>query len=360
MRRFLASLLLAGRKLVTWFIRRIRIITSRGAAATFIAIGVVARLLAVPVVLGMAALLGVSSVAALVHEDGLATLQGSLVELGLIGETYSVSQLRSRIGYGVAAFGGGVVLATLRDLVKTAPSLAAFIVSPSLDGIFRPALAMFVATAGLSLSAFALNLGGKTGGDPGASMAFHIGPSCHVGVGNEILATFFLTFSEEATTESLRAGHGEGLDLPEWDDKMIEGLVADLAECVGAEASEIELQVVGMASSSPFKGESEAASRPLNRELANRRALVVQERLQREIQKLDPVTAQRIRVQALAWETYEDMANARRFRDRHPDGRPSSAMARLTRRAEIHILSAGMCQLSLPFLAEARSVAKRE
>lgn len=250
---------------------------------------------------------------------------------------------------GVAVFGGGVIVALIQEVTKTVPTLTQFVLHEKLqlDKLTGPCATFFAVSASLVLSvwAWAHHQEEPPPVQDSTSIRFIVDGDNGSDEHETALATFLVTFAEDATPQSLKARSGPGLDISRSDRDLLKSLALTLANCTKPSGRSPEVHLIGSASSGPFESLSMAESNQLNTELANVRAELVAEVLRSnalEVAWVEP------RIVVHRWKSFEDMVQARRFRDRHPDGTYSPERARLTRRVEVRLIGAGACEFDLP------------
>ncbi len=285
------------------------------------------------------------------HVKGLARY--ALQILALAASVLAALYLGSLLAEGVlgllAANGGSVrgvavLISVVREASKLLSSVLEYAAEPSVAGLGGTAGLVFVTAFGISLVLPLLGdpPRGNEESERAAPLLVSVLPhQTPQGAGS--MATFFVTWDQDAAPESVLEKRGPGVDLSDAYEAQLDALALGLAACAGQRGQPVEVTIVGMASSSPFDGETEVRSRQLNRDLANLRAQVVADRLREAGGPIEVTTAD--------WTSYEQMIASRAFSDREPDGSYSKEKAVLTRRAEVHVRNAPGCQLELPIRA---------
>ena len=236
---------------------------------------------------------------------------------------------------GVAAFGGGVILAIVKDLVKSLPSIFDFIERPSLKTITVPAMAVFIASFSLCASSKVVMRDLPTDTPP--IFLNFTQPTLPIFTDDESLITFYITFDGDATRESLKTKKGSGVSIDPSDEKLLENILRDLSACSPDEQHRVNIEIRGFASSSDWSKEEQGISNEKNLQLAITRANIVKEVLDKHNE------GNWFDIHIREWKDFEDMRKKLMFNDRFKE-RYSKQMGRLNRRVEIRLLNVANCQ----------------
>lgn len=233
-------------------------------------------------------------------------------------------------------------------MFKTLPSALDYISTPRLKSLTEPAVAFFAATFGLGLIVMSYHPDGTDPEPNGSGTAVVIAPALETvsnlgGSGGG--ATFFVGFPADATVREVENEAGSGVDVSNGYQDLLRQVTRALAECAQGAAEPPLVQILGIASSSPFDSVPPDSSRVLNMTLANLRAQKVADIIH------GTPEASRLNVTTYKWRDYEEMIQARRFRDRFPNGKYGEYMGLLNRRVEVHVTRAGNCELRAPLLS---------
>ena len=237
------------------------------------------------------------------------------------------------LSWGSLSLGGGALLLVLKDLVKEVPSLIDYVTQKSKSALLRPALLIAVTSLGVSAAV----LGALNAPAPATGSRVTLAPSFDPG-----RAHFFVTFSEDATQETVWAGQGSGLDIEPAYRNLLLSLGRSLTAC-SQDGARPSVEIIGMASSGPLQPLSDSTSGRLNLELANLRARRVAEELRSSVGDTTGVT-----VWVKEWMSYEQMVQFQGFADRDKTGRYDPARGLLNRRVDVVVTNAGLCEVPRP------------
>lgn len=329
-------------------------------------LGLVVRIIAIPCAMGTSGVAAYTLVAFLPSLFQYSWLDGiSLLErispVLVPASIQDPASLATNVYLGVAAFGGTVMLATLKDLANSIPNYWDFVNKPSLRALLQPCALTFVAFLGLSMSLFAV---AKASGEkPNLHLRF-------VGSGipydspiDDALLRFYVVFVKEAGLQTTNTEDDPSIAVDQFFGPLLDRLVLDLASCIESPDDRVELKVRGFASSSEWtRIEKETSPEWVDRNLrpllgtrgvqtlpeafnlwaADRRASNVVKALNSIKNKVDDWKRSRLIVEPDP-QTVGQMAERVRFTDVSPRSGFSRERALLTRRADVRLIQAGDC-----------------
>lgn len=309
------------------------------------AIARAARIAAVPVCLGIAALLGLIFVGLVSAALGNQRVVGSLESLGqFLGADIQASALKRALSLGIATFGGGVILATLKDLVETLPRLWTFIKHETADfrDLLEPGATVFVSFTGLFMSLQAIQ--GVPDKSQASVLALTVDQHVHLGTVHETgpLATFYILFGKEGGKDSLHPSHPSVAVDPIYS-SFLKQLATSLQSC--AKDGPTEVRIAGFSSSSAWdEAENSCVAATIAEGRANKpgdafNICLAEARAHRVLTALGlPEWASNVK-----WKDHSEMEREMRFHDRSAEGGFDPPRGFLTRHAQIRILKAGKC-----------------
>ena len=329
--------------------------------------GVVLRVVAIPLALGISAIAAFAVVAFLPVGPGLSVINEAVeclrgISPGLVPEALGdPARLARHIHLGVAAFGGAVVLVTIRDLAKSIPNYWAFIKRPSFSELLQPSALAFIAFLGLAMSLFAVADVARE--RPHLELRFVANGLPYDARVDDALLRFYVVFPGEAGSATVTNDQDPSISIDRFFEPLLDRLVLDLASCIESDADIVELKVRGFASSSEWTQVEEKIPRvwidanlgPLlgtrgvqtlpqafNLWVADRRAANVVAALRGAAEKVDSWKRSHVTVEADP-QTLRQMSERVGFADVSPRDGYSLARGLLTRRADIRLLQAGDC-----------------
>lgn len=303
--------------------------------------------------LALSTYFGVGLVLFLSSSEGLQFVvsQGNL----LTDRSITSESLRDSLVIVTSVLGGGIVLAAFQQMAFGIEKLTNFITESGweIGKLTASCTVFFLLGAGVTLVFESLSSNPPTTREAGVIRIFlqdQEKTADFSGLG------FLITFKEDATLESMNATlesisakseseDATGLTISPADIDLLGALAETFERCLEMDGERGELSLIGMASSSQIGELGPRKSNQKNMELANLRAEVVKLEMERQ---LSPDLLKRLDIEVFEWTTFEDMIQARRFRDTNSSGEYDSERARLTRRVEIRIVSAGGCDFDLP------------
>lgn len=273
----------------------------------------------------------------------------------------SPESLATGIYLGVAAFGGVVLVGTLKEITGALPSLTEFVRQPSSDKLLKPVAVVFAACVGLTISLFAL--GRVSDPKPTLRLTFRSPALTTLQDPGDGLPVFYVVFAEEAGHEALVDASDPAVRVDPLFRPALQNLVSDLSACIESDTDEVELRVRGFASSSQWEeiektADRELISAKLQPLIDERRAgnlaealnlWVAEQRANNVISLLNeardglPERARRQVTVSFEPQTLEAMRSRLVFKDVSDLKGYSSERALLTRRVEIRLTSVGDC-----------------
>jgi len=330
-------------------------------------LGFVARVIAIPFAMGASAVAAYALVAflpsLLQHSwvNDIRNLLGKMNPVLVPAFLQDATGLATSVYIGVAAFGGTVVLATLRDLANSIPNYWEFVKKPSLRVLLQPCALTFVAFLGLSMSLFAV---AKASGEkPNLHLRFVASGIPYDSPIDDALLRFYVVFADDAGPGATRSEEDPSIAVDPFFAPLLDRLVLDLASCIVSPEDRVKLEVRGFASSSKWtRIETEASVqwidkniRPLlmtrdvqtrpeafNLWVADRRASNVVKALKGAINKVNASKRSQL-VAEVDPQTVGEMGERVRFNDVSSRSGFSRQRALITRRADVRLIQAGDC-----------------
>lgn len=315
------------------------------------------RVVAVPVWIGGAAVLGFSSIVIIFFN---------------ISIDVSNSLLARNMFLGVSVFGGGVVLAVVKEMTNIVPPIWEFLTNNKVDHVHlaKASATVFAASFGLFLSVFAagkgLDVEKLNFSIPNAVVinkevrfAFQSVMPFTFADPEKTIATFHVLFEKDGGLNSLEVAGDESVNPDAFFIPFLASLLYGLSECRASDGERVTIEIRGYASSSKWddasgdciSSELSSRKRVNNRDeafnlcIAEKRAFNVHKKL------MEIMSRKKLRdhfdIRMPSWNSYQEMLQNIGFKDVDGGGVYGGGRGFLTRRADIRILRAPGCEVNV-------------